>query len=89
MELMLFSFEGWTSNDLVAMAEWTHLFSSRTQKLSTLTATISRRALVKIASCQVIIAHHSMSFFLYNKNFNASAETNKKKLSKMIASFIP
>ena len=36
------------------MAKWTHLFSSRTQKLSTSAATISRRALVKIARRQFL-----------------------------------
>ena len=44
------------------MAKWTHLFSSRTQKLSTSAATISRRALVKIAHRQVKGTHMS-SFF--------------------------
>lgn len=50
---LLFSFEGWTSSDLVMKAKWTHLYSSRTQKLSTSAATIAGRAPVKIARCQV------------------------------------
>ena len=50
---LLFSFEGKTSSDLVMKAKWTHLYSSRTQKLSTSAATIAGRAPVKIARCQV------------------------------------
>ena len=50
---LLFSFEGETSSDLVMKAKWTHLYSSRTQKLSTSAATIAGRAPVKIARCQV------------------------------------
>ena len=38
---------------LVTMAQWSHLFPSRTQKLSTITATVAGPAPVRIASCQV------------------------------------
>ena len=41
-------------SDLVAIAMWTHLFSSRTQKLSISAAKIAGLAPVKIARCQVI-----------------------------------
>ena len=48
------------------MAKWTHLFSSRTQKLSTSAATIAKLALVKIAHCQVLLGHILVSlFFLF------------------------
>ena len=45
---------GRPQSDLVAIAMWIHLFSSRTQKLSISAATISGLAPVKIARCQVI-----------------------------------
>ena len=48
------------TQDPVAIAKWTHLNSSRTQKLSTFTATIVGLAPAKIASCRVL-------FFLYIK----------------------
>ena len=51
------------SHDLVILAKWSHLFPSRTQKLSTLAATISSPALVKIAHCQLIRTFIRMSFF--------------------------
>ena len=38
----------------MAIAKWTHLNSSRTQKLSTFTATIVGLAPAKIASCRVL-----------------------------------
>ena len=41
------------TQDPVAIAKWTHLNSSRTQKLSTFTATIVGLAPAKIASCRV------------------------------------
>ena len=44
------------------MAKWTHLFSSRTQKLSTSAATISRRALVKIARRQFLLSLEALFF---------------------------
>ena len=47
------------TQDPVAIAKWTHLNSSRTQKLSTFTATIVGLAPAKIASCRVL--------FLYNQ----------------------
>ena len=56
LEKMLFSFEGskeTSKKDPVAIAKWTHLNSSRTQKLSTFTATIVGLAPAKIASCRV------------------------------------
>lgn len=42
------------TQDPVAIAKWTHLNSSRTQKLSTFTATIVGLAPAKIASCRVL-----------------------------------
>ena len=42
------------TQDPVAIAKWTHLNSSRTQKLSTFTATIVGLAPAKIASCWVL-----------------------------------
>ena len=63
---MLFSFDRLTTiKNLVIMAKWTHLFSSRTQKLSTSAATISRRALVKIAHRQVKELSNEFFFFFY------------------------
>ena len=50
---MLSGFEGLTLEDLVVMAKWTHLYPSRTQKLSTLAVTIAMPAIVKITRCQV------------------------------------
>ena len=50
---MLSGFEGLTLKDLVVMAKWTHLYPSRTQKLSTLAVTIAAPAVVKITRCQV------------------------------------
>ena len=47
------------------MAKWTHLFSSRTQKLSTSAATIAKLALVKIAHCQVLLGHILVSLFFF------------------------
>ena len=47
------------TQDPVAIAKWTHLNSSRTQKLSTFTATIVGLAPAKIASCRVLF------FYLY------------------------
>ena len=47
------------TQDPVAIAKWTHLNSSRTQKLSTFTATIVGLAPAKIASCRVLF------FFTY------------------------
>ena len=49
------------TQDPVAIAKWTHLNSSRTQKLSTFTATIVGLAPAKIASCRVFF------FLLYSK----------------------
>ena len=66
---LLFGFEGMTSEDLVAMAKWRHLYPSRTQKLSTLTVTIAGPAPVKITSCQVIDPSLGLFFmfdFMYN-----------------------
>ena len=60
---MLSGFEGLTLKDLVVMAKWTHLYPSRTQKLSTLAVTIARPALVKITRCQVKLT--KVGFFLY------------------------
>ena len=51
---ILSGFEGPTFKDPVAMAEWTHLNSYRTQKLSTPAATIVGPAPAKIARCRVI-----------------------------------
>ena len=65
---LLFSFEGETSSDLVMKAKWTHLYSSRTQKLSTSAATIAGRAPVKIARCQVgRPVLRRTGFFLYRE----------------------
>ena len=50
------------TQDPVAIAKWTHLNSSRTQKLSTFTATIVGLAPAKIASCRVLFF-----FLLYSK----------------------
>ena len=47
------------------MARWTHLFPSRTQKLSTVVATISRFVLDKIARCRAFF----FVFFLVINNF--------------------
>ena len=71
---MLFSFDRLTISNLVIMAKWTHLFSSRTQKLSTSAATISRRALVKIAHRQVI-KNSAMSSFLKKSSDNGKVDT--------------
>ena len=46
------------------MTRWTHLFPSRTQKLSTVVATISRLVLDKIARCR---AFFFAIFFLIHK----------------------
>ena len=53
--------ENYFSNNffLVTIAEWVHLFPSRTQKLSTLTPTI---VYAKIGSC--------LLFFLFIKDFS-------------------
>ena len=45
------------TQDPVAIAKWTHLNSSRTQKLSTFTATIVGLAPAKIASCRVLFLY--------------------------------
>ena len=55
------------TQDPVAIAKWTHLNSSRTQKLSTFTATIVGLAPAKIASCRVLffyICAELSAFFL-------------------------
>ena len=49
--------------DLVVRAEWTHLYSYRTQKLSTPAAKIVGQAPAKTARCQVFIGDHMISFF--------------------------
>ena len=49
--------------DLVAMAEWSHLFPSRTQKLSIPAVKIAMLAIVKIARCQVIGTSYDVPFF--------------------------
>ena len=51
------------TQDPVAIAKWTHLNSSRTQKLSTFTATIVGLAPAKIASCRVQFFY--LFFYLY------------------------
>ena len=51
------------TQDPVAIAKWTHLNSSRTQKLSTFTATIVGLAPAKIASCRVLFFY--LLFYLY------------------------
>ena len=51
------------------MAKWTHLFSSRTQKLSTSAATISRRALVKIARRQFLFEPCGSFFLGFDSTF--------------------
>ena len=66
MEL-LFSFERskiFQEKDLVMKAKWTHLYPYRTQKLSTLTATIAGRAPVKIANRQVMDIALRCPFFI-------------------------
>ena len=45
----------------MAIAKWIHLFPSRTQKLSTSTATIVGRAPAKIASCWVFFMSDPLS----------------------------
>ena len=51
--------------DLVTIAKWSHLFPSRTQKLSISSANIAMLAIVKLASCQVILYTrvYSLVFF--------------------------
>ena len=51
------------TQDPVAIAKWTHLNSSRTQKLSTFTAKIVGLAPAKIASCWVLFFY--LFFYLY------------------------
>ena len=46
------------------MAKWSHLFPSRTQKLSILAAKIAGHAPVKIARCQVKKRHNICLFFI-------------------------
>ena len=57
------------TQDPVAIAKWTHLNSSRTQKLSTFTATIVGLAPAKIASCRVLfffcLLHSKAKSFIY------------------------
>ena len=64
---MLSGFEGSTLEDLVVMAKWTHLYPSRTQKLSTLAVTIAMPAIVKITRCQVRLTFVSLFFFSFQK----------------------
>ena len=51
--------------DLVAIARWTHLYPSRTQKLSILAVTIAGPAPVKITRCQVGPAYEQVFFFMF------------------------
>ena len=67
---MLSGFEGLTLQDLVVMAKWTHLFPSRTQKLSTLAVTIAMPAIVKITRCQVRLTYVSLFFHCLNSREN-------------------
>ena len=57
------------TQDPVAIAKWTHLNSSRTQKLSTFTATIVGLAPAKIASCRVLSYYRTRSYSSNNSSF--------------------
>ena len=59
------------TQDPVAIAKWTHLNSSRTQKLSTFTATIVGLAPAKIASCRVLFFYIKI---LVSEQGNAACE---------------
>ena len=54
------------TQDPVAIAKWTHLNSSRTQKLSTFTATIVGLAPAKIASCRVLFFAFFLAYYFTN-----------------------
>ena len=65
------------TQDPVAIAKWTHLNSSRTQKLSTFTATIVGLAPAKIASCRVLFF---CLFFISAYNIKVRKEDIMKNL---------
>ena len=57
------------TQDPVAIAKWTHLNSSRTQKLSTFTATIVGLAPAKIASCRVLFFTYFFTYIFKSQVF--------------------
>ena len=74
------------TQDTVAIAKWTHLTSSRTQKLSTFTATIVGLAPAKIASCRVLFLYicsvcllFFYAFLAYNTNMHKILKYCKSK----------
>ena len=74
------------TQDPVAIAKWTHLNSSRTQKLSTFTATIVGLAPAKIASCRVLFLYicsvcllFFYAFLAYNTNMHKILKYCKSK----------